>query len=141
MDETSGRYRLFGRLSLDSAVHERLQLLLNDVLSGGVQNSSLIMRPLPHPQTVVVVRLLAELFRAQDIQLAHLAGKSFRISKALGEEHDLGNERIVWHHHRHRAEAHLPHFPHDMRSEALSGDKIFTRDVDGDNEKHVASKK
>lgn len=55
------------------------------------------------------MRLLAELLGAQDIQLAHLAGKSLGVREALGEEHNLGDKSVVRHHHRYGTEAHLSH--------------------------------
>ena len=60
---------------------------------------------LDRAQPVVVVRLLRELLRAEDVQLAHLARERLGVAEALGEEHDLSDERVVGHHHRDGSEA------------------------------------
>ena len=60
-----------------------------------------------YPQAVIVVGLLAELLGAQDVQLAHLSRQRLGVREALGEQHDLRDQRVVRHHHGHRAEADL----------------------------------
>ena len=58
-------------------------------------------------QAVVVVALLRQLLRRQLVQLGHLARQVAGIVEAFGEQHDLGDECIVWHHHGHGPEEHL----------------------------------
>lgn len=62
---------------------------------------------LPHPETIVVVWLLAELLGTQDVKLAHLTRQCLGVGEPFGEEHDLGNESIVRDHHCHWAKTHL----------------------------------
>ena len=55
----------------------------------------------------IVVILLTQLLGAQLVQLGHLATEVLGVAEALREEHDLRDEAVVGHHHRHRSEQHL----------------------------------
>mmetsp|Transcript_2367 Transcript_2367/g.7837 ORF Transcript_2367/g.7837 Transcript_2367/m.7837 type:complete len:1218 (-) Transcript_2367:3636-7289(-) len=59
------------------------------------------------PHAVVVVVLLRELLRAELVHLDHLLRERARVQETLREEHDLGDERVVRHHHRHGPEERL----------------------------------
>lgn len=61
----------------------------------------------PHPETIIVVGLLAQLFGAQYVELAHLPGQRLCVGKTFREQHDFSNEGVVRHHHCHRTEAYL----------------------------------
>eukprot|EP00962_Isochrysis_galbana_P015846 scaffold4536_cov113-Isochrysis_galbana.AAC.12 len=55
----------------------------------------------------VVVVLLGQLLRGETVELRHLVGEPLGLAKALGEEHDLGDQAVVGHHHCDGAEERL----------------------------------
>ena len=59
----------------------------------------------PHAEVVVV--LLGQLLAGQVVEVDDLVGQRLGLDEALGEQHDLGDEGVVRHHHGHRAEQRL----------------------------------
>ena len=54
-----------------------------------------------------VVYLLRELFTGQLVEVDQFGGERLRGGEAFGEEHDLGDESVVRHHHGDRTEERL----------------------------------
>ena len=81
--------------------------LLVQVRRAALERASHHEHGLQRAHAEVVVVLLRELLGGELVQLDHLARQVFRGLEALGEEHHLGDERVVGDHHGHRPEQRL----------------------------------